>query len=256
MNRLLALASLVILGITLYINYLAGTGGINNIGTGEVSGMYPTLFTPAGFTFAIWSVIYLFNTAFVIYNVVLAFSKPEKFQQKLIGLFTLVCIVNSSWIFAWHYDQILVSVFLMLIILFLLITSFRISRQLEGKGFGEFLAKTNFGIYMGWISVATVANVSIMIAGKGANSWNNTDLVWTWVVIGVAVLLAIWIVTRFKSFAYALVIAWALYGIYSARMGQLNDISFKVADAALLGLVLVLVTSGYVFTRKMISLRS
>lgn len=256
MNRLIALVSLVVLVGTLVINSLAGTGQINGIATGEVSGLYPTLFTPAGFTFAIWSVIYLLNIAYVIANIFYAFKKPELFQRPLVQLFMGVCLVNIAWIFAWHYDQILVSVFLMLSILVTLIAAFMAAHGIKDKGFASKLTRINFGVYLGWISVATIANLSILISGKGNTDWAQSDLIWTWVVIGAAVGLAIFIMLRLKSLAYGLVIAWALYGIYSARLGVISDIEFKVADAALLGLILVLVTSGYVFIRKLISLRS
>ena len=256
MNRLLAIASLVVLSATLYINFLAGTGGINNIGTGEVSGMYPTLFTPAGFTFAIWSVIYLLNTAFVVTNLYLAFRKPGCFQAPLIKLFIGICLVNIAWIFAWHYDNILVSVFIMLAILAQLIAAFVTVQSSEEKGFSVALAKINFGVYLGWISVATIANLSAQLSGKAQTDWGQTDVLWTWIVMATAVALAIFLLMRFKSFAYALVIAWAFYGIYSARTGQLSEVEFQVADAALVGIALVLLTSGYVFTRKMLSLRS
>jgi len=256
MNRLIAVASLIILAVTLVVNYMAGTGGINDIGTGEVSGMYPTLFTPAGFTFAIWSVIYLLNISFVITNLVLVFRKPERFQAPLVKLFIGICIVNTAWIFAWHYDYILVSVFIMLAILVQLITAFIIVQNSTVKGFETALAKINFGVYLGWISVATIANLSVQLSGKANTDWGQPDLIWTWVVIATAVVLAVFLLLRFKSFAYGLVIAWALYGIFSARTGQISELEFQVADAALLGLGLVLVTSGYVFTRKLLSLRS
>lgn len=256
MNRLIALATLLVFFATIYVNYLAGTGGINDIGTGEVSGLYPTLFTPAGFTFAIWSVIYLLNTVFTITNVVLAFSKPRAFQKRLMLLFLGVCLVNTSWIFAWHYDAIPVSVVLMLGILTLLVLAFSQSYNLDDKAFTSTLARINFGVYLGWISVATVANVSVWLAGKGNTIWTQTDLLWTCIVIAIAALLAVWMLFRFGSFAYALVISWALYGIYSARHGELSNYAFDVAGAALIALAVVLVTSGYVFTKKMLRLRS
>ena len=256
MNRLLAFASFLILGVTLFVNFLAGTGGINDIGTGEVSSLYPTLFTPAGFTFAIWSVIYMLNIAFVITNLILVFRKPERFQASLTKLFIGVCVVNTAWIFAWHYDYILISVFIMLGILAFLIASFISIQRSVQKGFETTLAKINFGVYLGWISVATIANLSVLLSGKNNTDWGQPELIWTWVVIATAVLLAIFLLLRFKSFAYGFVITWALYGIYSARTSQISDIEFKVAEAALVGIALVLMTSGYVFTRKMLSLRS
>ena len=240
MNRLISLVSLVVLAGTLVVNSLAATGQINGITTGEVSGLYPTLFTPAGFTFSIWSVIYVLNIAYVIANVFYAFKKPELFQKTLACWFTGLCLINMAWIFAWHYDQILLSAFLMSTLLTALIAAFVAAHKKKNKGFASNLTRINFGVYLGWITVATLANFSALFFSKGSAGWSHSDLVWAWFAIGLAAVLALFVMLKLKSPAYGLVIAWALYGIYSARLDTAGELELKVAHAALLSLVPVL----------------
>lgn len=243
MNLLISLVSLVVLAGTLVVNSLAATGQINGIATGEVSGLYPTLFTPAGFTFSIWSVIYALNMTYAIANVFYAFKKPELFQKPLVCWFTGLCLINIAWIFAWHYDQIPLSAFLMSALLTALIAAFVAAHKKKNKGFASSLTRINFGVYLGWITVATLANFSVLFFSKGSAGWSHSDLVWTCSAIGLAAVLAIFVMLKLKSPAYGLVIAWALYGIYSARLGAAGEVELKVANAALLSLIPVLVTA-------------
>ena len=139
MKKLIALTNVVLFAGMIYVNYLGGIGAINNIGTGEVSGLYPTLFTPAGLTFSIWGIIYLFNSFFVVYQVYKAFKLPENFDLKLNQGFFFVTITNTVWIFAWHRLAIGYSLFLMLILLVFLLVSY--SRATAPKYKFEYVAE-------------------------------------------------------------------------------------------------------------------
>lgn len=251
-----ALTAVIILVATLYINFLGGTGGINNISTGEVSGMYPALFTPAGSTFAIWSLIYLLNIAFMAVKVSASFKGEGQPNDKLLKLFIGICLVNTGWIFAWHYQQMEVSVVLMLGLLVLLIKAFIETQQAEQKSIANTIIKANFSIYLGWICVATIANISALFIEWGVAHHTMTAMILTLVVISVATLLAVWQLITFKNGWYAAVIVWALYGIYKARIAEFSTMTEYVAWAAVIAMVLVLVTGGYVFTRKFVRLRS
>lgn len=256
MKKLIALSSLVILSATLYINFLGGTGYINDISTGEVSAHYPALFTPAGSTFAIWSLIYLLNISFVIIQLAESFKAAGKPDQKLTISFTTICLLNMGWIFAWHYETLEVSVILMLGLLVLLIRSFLLAQKTELSGAARTIISANFSVYLAWICVATIANLSALLISWGVPHQDITALVLTLVVISVATLLAAWQLFRFRNGWYAAVIIWALYGIYKARIAEFSTMTEYVAWAALMAILVVLVTGGYVFTRKFIRLRS
>ncbi len=256
MKKLVALSSLVILSATLYINFLGGTGSINDISTGEVSAHYPALFTPAGSTFAIWSLIYLLNISFVIIQLAESFKAAGKPDQKLTISFLIICLLNMGWIFAWHYETLEFSVILMLGLLVFLIRSFLLAQKTELSGAAGAIIKTNFSVYLAWICVATIANLSALLISWGVPHQDITALVLTLVVISVAALLAAWQLFRFQNGWYAAVIIWALYGIYKARIAEFSTMTEYVAWAALMAILVVLVTGGYVFTRKFIRLRS
>lgn len=256
MNKLFALTAVVVLSATLYINFLGGTGLINGISTGDVSGNYPALFTPAGSTFAIWSLIYLLNISFVAIQLIEAFKGDKGPDQKLLKTFLIVCVLNVGWLFAWHHEQLEVSVLLMLGILVGLIRSFILSQKTKLTGVAATITKANFSVYLAWICVATIANISGLLISWGVPYEDLTAMVLTLVVIAVAALLAAWQLIRFKNGWYAGVVVWALYGIYKARITEFSAMTEYVAWAAVVALVSVLVTGGYVFTRKFLRLRS
>lgn len=256
MKKLTAILALVLLAGTLYINFLGGTGKINGISTGEVSAGYSALFTPAGFTFTIWSVIYLLNVVFVLVALINAPKTDSSGRQSQLRLFMLICLVNAAWIFAWHYEQLEVSVVLMLCLLVSLIRAFVLSQHASAKTFTSVITSANFSVYLGWVSVATIANISALLISWGVPPRNETAMVLTLLVVAVAVVLGAWQLIRFRNASYALVLIWAFYGIWQARSAESSDAAGYIAGAVLTGAILVLVTGGYVFTRKFVSLRS
>lgn len=168
----------------------------------------------------------------------------------------VICLLNAGWIFAWHYEVLEVSVVLMLGLLVSLIYAFLLSQKTELTRVGGAITKTNFSVYLAWICVATIANLSALLISWGVPYQGITALILTLVVISVATFLAIWQLFRFRNGWYAAVIVWALYGIYKARIAQFSTLTEYVAWAALVAILVVLVTGGYVFTRKFIRLRS
>ena len=218
-KQLLALGNVAMLAITLYMNYLAGTGQLFDVSPGEVSAMYPTLFTPAGITFAIWSIIYLLNIAFVSYQLYKAFRNPKAYNNEMNISFLLVCIVNIGWLFSWHSLNLGLALALMLLLLVLLSIGY-INAALPGpmKVMGAYLTEyVTFSVYLGWISVATIANVAILLTSLGIPNEGGIAAIATVVVISVAVLLGLRLLFAKGNFWYPTVILWALYGIYAAR---------------------------------------
>ena len=102
------------------VNYLAVTLPLNNKTTGELSDQYPNLFVPAGFTFSIWGVIYLLLAIFIVYQLIYVFRKNTQnssFLEKIGILFFASSLANLSWVFAWHFELVSLSLFLMLVLL-------------------------------------------------------------------------------------------------------------------------------------------
>lgn len=226
------------------VNTLAITLPINGMDTGKISDRYPNLFVPAGFTFSIWSVIYLLLLCFSVYGLKLAFSRnnrPETIGTLLAiaPLFFASCLLNITWIMLWHYLQIGLSVVVMLLFLLTLIAIF-----LRLRPFVRIMNRTEiffiglpFSVYFGWISIATVANITALLVHLGWNGFGIAASSWSAAMILVATLLGIIFLYKWKELAYAGVITWALFGIYSKQMGG----SPLVGYTALSGMVILLI---------------
>ncbi len=237
--------SLLVLLLTLYINYLASMGYVNNTTTGEVSGLYPTLFTPAGFTFAIWGFIYLLNLLFAVRQIYLMIKRPAEVDYTLNGLFVLICLTNAVWIFTWHLMKIGLAWLLIMVILTLLVAAYqRVSKTSFGssKFFWEYI---NFSVYMGWISVATVANGAIYLTKLGAPATGNLAATITVIIIAIIMFLTVFMVLREGNLFYAMVILWASYGIIMARASEEMPGSKIVGVVTLVSMIVIFLSLGY-----------
>jgi len=149
----------VILALT--VNILASTLPLNGQNTGEISDRFQVYFVPAGYVFAIWGIIYLGWIAFTIFQL----RSPQKENSRLrrLGyLFAISNLANAAWLFCWHYNQFGLSVLIMLTLLGLLIASYlRLDVNRTSVTRTEYWSvDVLFSVYLGWITVATVANVS------------------------------------------------------------------------------------------------
>jgi len=246
MKYTLSIFSALLYFFSLYINFLAGSGQLNNIGTGEISALYPTLFTPAGITFSIWGLIFLFNTVFVLTQVYLAFKNPLALNAKLNVVYIVLSLANISWLFLWHHLH--VSIALIVIVLYLLCTlrAFTITQKLrEDKTFIHRFAYFNFSIYAGWLSVATIANTAVCLTTIGV-PWEGTLAVaLTILVLIVALSLGYFFLFGQNNYWYPLVLVWAFFGIYLASAQRLNEDSAIIKWAALVCLLLLLLLAAY-----------
>jgi benzodiazapine receptor len=200
--------------ITFAVNGLANALPINGVTTGEVSDSFPVYFVPAGYVFAIWGLIYLGLLAFVIYQL-LPRQRENRRLERIGGWFALGCLANAAWIFFWHYGIFPVTLILMLILLVsLLVIYLRLNIGREQVSRAEkWLVDVPFSIYLGWITVATVANVTDVLYDLG---WNGAPLsppIWAVIMLAVATVLAVAMSLTRRDIAYVLVIVWAFVGI-------------------------------------------
>ena len=197
--------SIIVLFITMiYVNYLANSKPLGGISTGEISDKYNTLFTPAGFTFSIWGIIYLLVFAFVL---IFAIGSPVlSSTTELLGiLFIVSCILNISWLFCWHYDKILLS---SLVMILFLITLLSILEFAEPVG----IAYITFSVYSGWISVALIANLSITLFKYKVPIFMNHQKGWLYAILAVSLIIGSYMVLFEKNYYYGAVFLWAYYG--------------------------------------------
>jgi len=206
------------------VNALANILPINGYNTGQISAFYPNAFVPAGFTFSIWGIIYLLLLSYTIGFTFYTLKRQQYpnaylFIEGINFYFLLTCVFNMSWIVAWHYLQIELSVVIMLLFLITLIQLFLKSNTMAGAltTTQKFILKTPFIVYLGWISVATIANITALLVAYQWNGFGMPPVYWSAAMILIAILLAVLMLKKFKAVPFALVVAWALWGIYNAQ---------------------------------------
>ncbi len=200
------------------VNFMANALPINNRSTGEISAAYPNLFAPAGPAFAIWGLIYLLLGAYVVYQFVKKNQKSEDFFRKINPLFIATSIANLSWIFAWHYDFIGLSVLIMVALLILLIKIADIIRTEQFTSIQKLFIRAPFSIYFGWITVAAIANITVFIVSTGWGGFGIADFVWTSIILMVGAMIGILRMRKDKNVAYGMVLIWAYSWILFKHM--------------------------------------
>jgi benzodiazapine receptor len=242
-NAYLATLNVFALLLTLTVNALANILPINGMNTGEVSALYPSLFTPVGLTFSIWSVIYLLLVAFTFYQFTCVL---QPYFRLLSILFIGSCLFNSLWILAWHFLLPELSVLIMAALLITLTQIFLLVQRAQLlKASERWLIRLPFTVYLAWICVATIANMAAMLATYSdlVNAVNPTAV--TVIMLLVAAFLGAFVSWRYRAPAFSLVVIWAFYGIYL----RWNATDFSaIAQAALILLVAlagIAVVSGW-----------
>ncbi|MDH4268771.1 MAG: hypothetical protein OEV52_00465 [Dehalococcoidia bacterium] len=245
-RSVLILSILNLLGFlgTVVVNALANILPINNITTGALSDLYPNLFVPAGLTFAIWGLIYVLLGIFVIYPLIPRVRRdPQKveFVQRIGPLFFLSCLANIGWIFAWHYQILPLSLIFMLILLgCLLVIYLRLNvGKSETTRAEKYFVHVPFSVYVGWITIATIANVTALLVNINWNTWGLGEQFWAVAVIVVGIAIALSALFTRKDIYYSLVVDWALLGILLKRLSVTTGPDQSVVVVTIVGLVLV-----------------
>lgn len=215
-SRLLRLGNIVAFLITVAVNYMANILPLNGVTTAEVSDFYGNLFTPAGYVFSIWGLIYLLLALFSYYQ----YGADETLHEKIDVLFILSCLFNCVWIILWHYHYLFMSVFAMFGILGTLILIYirlgvgvsEVNRQEKN------MVHLPFSVYLGWITVAPIANVAAYLVGSRWNQFNQAAINMTVFMIVLAMTLTLITVYTRGDAAYAAVIVWALGGIIQKQI--------------------------------------
>jgi hypothetical protein len=243
--------------IMIAVNALAVLLPINGKTTAQISEEYPNLFVPAGITFSIWSVIYLSLLAFIIYQLWLSFSNKQPatlayVMQRMKDWFLISCIANACWLFAWHYHLIPVSVAIMVILL--------ISLIIIHLNFGIGIAPATltekifihipFSIYLGWITIATIANITALLVYTGWDGSRHAQVLWAIAMISLGTLLSMGMVLLRNNITYALVSVWAFYGILLRRRAADVMDENSIIHACIIAIGVIAITISWQFYRK------
>lgn len=242
---LLQAANVVAFVVTVLINTLANTLVLNGKTTGEISDMYPTLITPAGYVFSIWGMIYILLFVFVVFQA-LPSQKEKEFQKEVSVLFVLSSAFNVAWLFLWQYGYITLSVVPMFALLASLVAIYL--RLNVGKSSVSLREKLSvhlpFSVYLGWITIAAIADVAAALVAVNWDRFGVSDVTWAVLVIIVASVITLAVIVTRKDVAYGLVIIWALAGIAVKQSANQNivtttEISLVVIVIALVATILV-----------------
>lgn len=204
--------------VMIVVNGLAGgTNTLNGLNTADVSDAYANLFTPVGFTFSIWGVIYLMLALFLLRAFkVLKPKKPELKagdMNQLIVLFSLSSLLNISWLFMWQYQIMSLSVVVMVCLLVILA---KVHNLLHGKKMSlkeHILVHAPFSVYFGWISVATIANIAAWLTSLDWDGFMQHETTWTIGMLIAGALVAILVGIIRRDPLYLVVFVWAYFGI-------------------------------------------
>lgn len=235
--------------IALTINILASTLPLNGQNTGEISDRFKVFFVPSGYVFAIWGIIYIGWIAFAVYQFLPA-QKESPRLRKLGYFFALSGLLNAAWLFCWHYNVFGLSVIVMLSLLGTLIASY----LLLGVGrtaitnAEKWCVDVPFSIYLGWISVATVANITDWFYSVNWDGFGIAPQTWAVIMLVVASLLGLLMTLIRRDSAYVFVLVWSFIGIavkQSAEMMVANTAGIAA------GVMLVLAIYSIVQRRRL-----
>ena len=222
---------------TIIFNALAATGYVNGITPAAISAKYPTVLTPAGYAFSIWSLIYIGLLAFSVHQ---ALPANAGRYRSVRSPYILSCLLNCAWIYFWHREQIAIC---LAIILLLCGTLIFIRYRLMGFGStgDTWLAKAPFGLYAGWVTAASTVNFLVLLSYLKVDFSGAGENMVGIVLIAVATGAAIIARAALRDYFFPLAVAWALTAI---AVKQSGNTAIVVATA--LGVVVCIVTAGTV----------
>lgn len=239
---------------TIAVNALANALPLNGQTTGEISDRFRVYFVPAGYVFSIWGLIYVGWLAFAIYQILPAQQKNPRLQR--IGyLFALSGIANMAWLFLWHYEYFVLTFLVMLTLLFVLIAIYlrlQVGRAIV-PSLEQWCVDVPFSLYLGWITVATIANITAVLNYLQWDGWGVQPQVWALLMlIAGSIITSIVILTR-GDVAYALVILWAFVGIAMKHAGVPM---VAIGAWAMTGLVALVLVMGLILGKRSAQLPS
>jgi hypothetical protein len=226
------LAAVLLLLGAVWINQLANSLPLGGYTPPELSAMYPNYFVPAGVAFSIWGIIYL---GLLIWAGVQFLPSRAKLGKRLAPLFALSSLLNGAWVLVWHNRW---ETLALLVMFALLATLIRIQELLFRRGIGALnwpgagLARGVFGIYVGWVLVASVLNVTIFLVGLGW-TWDRPGaLAAAFVIVPVAAILGGFVLYSFRNPWIGFSLAWGLSGIALNRWGDQPQLAWLAVGLA------------------------
>lgn len=240
MKKIYAIVNFLSVVLVLAVNGLSQSQRWNNTTIGEISNQYANLFTPAGYAFAIWGLIFLMLVGYSLFQIQRAFfsSKESLFIEQTAWWFTIANVLNAAWVVAFTYDYIGLSVIIMIgILISLLKIVWKTNMERWDAPISVIaLVWWPICIYSGWIAVATIANIAAFFASIEVTGSELTQVIWTMVMITIAILVNVLMVWLRNMREFAGVAIWALIAIFIRHKDNYESIAYY----ALLGVFVLL----------------
>lgn len=232
MKYIFLITSLVVIGFTSLVSIPGSPYLIGGMTQADISAMFPSAVTPAGITFSIWSVIYL---SWIVAGVYIAFFQKKKEDVKALCIFSLAIFLTGVWLVPWGYIWIGTALVVMLAILGLLKYSFHHTRA------SHLAFRYSVELTLGWINIATVANVTIWLLSLGFTGGGISPTYWAIGVLGLALGLTLYYQFRYHAYIISLVFLWTMLGEWIAHDSFIQRIF--VISYALIAIVVMFYTS-------------
>lgn len=240
----LALSNFIMLILVFVFNFLTGTGKINGLSQADISAMFPTKITPAGFAFSIWGVIY---TLVLILVVWMLYKHKDKEMSKLIHAigwwFNLSTLANILWTVTFSYLKLPLSILLIAVLLGSLLMIIINLSKLNIKL--NIIFPLTFGLYAGWVMIATVVNIAASLVQVGWSGLGLSEVMWANIILVVALVIVFFVTYSVTNVIIPLPVAWAYFAIFKAEDSKV----------ALVGMVVLLLISIYQLYRNKYSLQ-
>lgn len=214
-TKIIKILTVVAYAVMVAVNYIAVLLPLGGRGTGEISDNYSNLFAPAGYAFSIWGIIYILLGIYVVYQLWL---EKNELAERVNRIFIVNAILNASWLFAWHYDIIWLSVIIMAGLLFTLMKISDILRINVLVSKERWLIRMPFSIYFGWITVATIANIIVFLVYIGWNGFGISENILTVTALLAGAFIGSWRILRDRFVPYGLVLIWGYGAILSKHI--------------------------------------
>jgi hypothetical protein len=236
MNKIAQILNGFFLVFTIIFNYLSNTGIFNGKTIGNVSKQYHNLFTPAGYAFSIWGIIYLLLIGFVFYTG-RSLYKPEKtnadyFVQKIGGWFVISCLANCAWIVTWLYGYTGISVIILVISLISLLIILLEALKYDSTAPEKWFINFPFQIYSGWVSVALIAAAAAWLTKIEWNGFGISKVIWTVILMIIATAIHLFMTWKKNAPIFALAAVWALIAISVANKETSSELYFTALSFA------------------------
>lgn len=235
------------LGMVLTVNGLANGLPINGLRTADVTQGLEVLFSPAAYVFAVWGAIYSFQAAYVVYQA-LPSQKENPLHRRIAPWYLLISLANTTWIFLWHYQQFTLSNVAMITLLVGLIMLYRLTRVGGERPTRaqQWLLRVPFSLYLAWITVATIVNVTQWLNWIQWGRFGLSDLTWGLTMLVIATVIESAMAWRFRDIAYVSVIVWAFIGI---AVRQAETLPMAVTAGVMAVVVVAALVAGMIQSR-------